>query len=116
MLKLSNGAVGAAVFGTVSGFLSGLCFGLRVWWPAGVFLFAALACLMWSGRVSLLIDAVLAKHGIPLEGIHDTEMILKKVEKATEVYPSNPAQEIPGSGVKPPRPWPRPRSKDRQVN
>lgn len=108
MLKLSSRAVGAAVFGTVSGLLAGLCLGLRAWWPAGIFLAAAFACVMWSGRVALFIDSVLKKHGIPLEGIYDTEAILKKVAKATVVRPSSPAQKIPGPGVKPPRPWPRP--------
>ena len=82
MLKLSSGAVGAAVFGVVSGFSAGLCLGLRAWWPAGIFLAAAFACIMWSGRVALLIDSVLKKHGIPLEGIYyGTEELLKKVER-----------------------------------
>ena len=94
MLKLSARAVGAAFFGTVSGLCSGICFGLGAWWPAGIALFAAFACLMWSGRAAMLINETLERFGVPPEGSYDTKKeILKKVslsERSEGPRPSKP--------------------------
>lgn len=94
MLKMSSRCVGAAFFGIVTAFVSGLCFGLRAWWPAGTFLVLAVACLCWCSRGAIFIDTVLTKFNVPLEGVYDTNEILKKVERAQEVYPSNPPKPV----------------------
>ena len=106
MLRLSSGAVGAAFFGIVSGLLAGVCLGLGAWWPAGICLVLAFACLCWSSRVAILIDTVLKKHGIPLEGIYDTKSILDRVEEMSRTGPPKPR----------PKPRPRWRGGKDQVN
>lgn len=68
MLKMTHRCVGAAFFGIVSALVSGLCFGIRAWWPAGIFLVAAFACLCWCSRGALFINEVLTRYYVPLEG------------------------------------------------
>lgn len=68
MLTLSNRAVGMAFFGVIAALISGLCFGLRAWWPAGIGLVLAIGGLLGVGRVAIEIDEVLLLHQIPLSG------------------------------------------------
>ena len=108
MLKMSSRCVGAAFFGIVSALVSGLCFGIRAWWPAGICLAAAFACLCWCSRGALLIDEVLTRFGVPLEGIYNTESILEKVKEMSRTGPPQPRPE--------PKPRPRWRGGKDQVN
>lgn len=119
MLKLSSRCVGAAFFGVVAALVSGFCFGIRAWWPAGICLAATFACLCWCGRGAMFIDEVLTGFGVPLEGVFNTRGLLDCMERI-DIPPKS-------VGVKPPKPWPRPPEgwgrkrrrkspKDRQIN